>query len=179
VTFVRWCVKVLQSRAGPQILTAWCMRIACWIPKSANTNSEFVILRFHNNNGSKNAPQCYVVRGSPVLLSDIFFEFGVGWLLLYAAVHGTQFDSKYCYMSVVEIDGVFYFLITKYSFMVRCLRNSYAFNPLNAELNPICHLLALLGARPILHISRIRVNLMTWSRTERRLRKSVVVAKEL
>jgi hypothetical protein len=30
-------------------------------------------------------------------------------------------------------------------------------NPLNAELNPICHLLALLGARPILHISRIRV----------------------
>jgi hypothetical protein len=32
------------------------------------------------------------------------------------------------------------------------------FNPLNAELNPICHLLALLGAHPILHISRIRVN---------------------
>jgi len=31
-------------------------------------------------------------------------------------------------------------------------------NPLNAELNPICHLLALLGAHPILHVSRIRVN---------------------
>jgi hypothetical protein len=31
-------------------------------------------------------------------------------------------------------------------------------NPLNAELNPICHLLVLLGAHPILHISRIRVN---------------------
>ena len=31
-------------------------------------------------------------------------------------------------------------------------------NPLNAELNPICHLLALLRAHPILHISRIRVN---------------------
>jgi len=30
-------------------------------------------------------------------------------------------------------------------------------NPLNAELNPICHLLALLGAHLILHISRIRV----------------------
>jgi hypothetical protein len=29
---------------------------------------------------------------------------------------------------------------------------------LNAELNPICHLLALLGAHPILHVSRIRVN---------------------
>jgi len=32
-------------------------------------------------------------------------------------------------------------------------------NPLNAELNPICHLLALLGAHPILHISRIRVKI--------------------
>jgi hypothetical protein len=30
-------------------------------------------------------------------------------------------------------------------------------NPLNAELHPICHLLALLGAHPILRISRIRV----------------------
>ena len=30
-------------------------------------------------------------------------------------------------------------------------------NPLNAELNPICQLLALLGAHPILHVSRIRV----------------------
>jgi len=30
-------------------------------------------------------------------------------------------------------------------------------NPLNAELNPICHLLVLLGAHPILYISRIRV----------------------
>jgi hypothetical protein len=34
------------------------------------------------------------------------------------------------------------------------------FNPLNAELNPICHLLALLGAHPIFHVSRIRVNVI-------------------
>jgi len=31
-------------------------------------------------------------------------------------------------------------------------------HPLNTELNPICHLLALLGAHHILHVSRIRVN---------------------
>ena len=30
-------------------------------------------------------------------------------------------------------------------------------NPLNAELNPICHLLALLGAHHNLHVRRIRV----------------------
>jgi len=32
------------------------------------------------------------------------------------------------------------------------------FDPLNAELNPICHLLALVGAHPILYIGRIKVN---------------------
>jgi len=31
-------------------------------------------------------------------------------------------------------------------------------NPLNAKLNPICHLLALLEAHHIFHVSRIRVN---------------------
>jgi len=31
-------------------------------------------------------------------------------------------------------------------------------NPLNAKLNPICHLVALLGAHPILHVSGVRVN---------------------
>ena len=39
-----------------------------------------------------------------------------------------------------------------------CYADTYiAFNPLNTELNPICHLLALLGSHPILHVSRIRV----------------------
>jgi hypothetical protein len=31
-------------------------------------------------------------------------------------------------------------------------------NPLNIKLNPISHLLALLGAHHILHVSRIEVN---------------------
>jgi hypothetical protein len=30
-------------------------------------------------------------------------------------------------------------------------------NPLKTQLNPICHLLALLGVHPILHFSRLRV----------------------
>jgi hypothetical protein len=33
-------------------------------------------------------------------------------------------------------------------------------NTLNAELNPICHLLELLGAHHIHHVSRIRVKLL-------------------
>ena len=37
-------------------------------------------------------------------------------------------------------------------------------NPLNTELNPICYLLALLGAHHFLHVSRIRVKLLTLRR---------------
>jgi len=33
------------------------------------------------------------------------------------------------------------------------------FNPLSAELNPFCHLLALFGALHIIHVSRVRVKL--------------------
>jgi hypothetical protein len=37
-------------------------------------------------------------------------------------------------------------------------------NPLNPELYPICYLLSLLGAHHFLHVSRIRVKLLTLRR---------------
>ena len=37
-------------------------------------------------------------------------------------------------------------------------------NPLNPELNPICCLLALLGANHFLHVSRIKVKSLTLRR---------------
>jgi len=40
--------------------------------------------------------------------------------------------------------------------------SDFIFNPLNPELNPICYLLALLGAHHFLHVSRIRVKLLTF-----------------
>ena len=41
---------------------------------------------------------------------------------------------------------------------VRPIYGSLGVKRLNVELNPICHLLALLGTHHILHVSRIRVN---------------------
>jgi len=41
-----------------------------------------------------------------------------------------------------------------------CIELDLFINPLNAKLNPILHLLALLGAHPILHVSMIRVNIV-------------------
>ena len=40
--------------------------------------------------------------------------------------------------------------------------STWVFNPLNPELNPICYLLALLGAHHFLHVSRIRGKLLTF-----------------
>jgi len=52
-------------------MTIRLMRIACWITKTRNTHSEYVILYlllFGGNNGYANAPHCYVIRALPVLL---------------------------------------------------------------------------------------------------------------
>ena len=42
------------------------------------------------------------------------------------------------------------------------IEENNGFNPLNAELNPICYLLALLGAHHFLHVSRIKVKSLTF-----------------
>jgi len=44
------------------------MHFARWIPKATITHSEYVILPlFHDNNGSANAPLCYIRRTMPGL----------------------------------------------------------------------------------------------------------------
>jgi hypothetical protein len=43
--------------------------------------------------------------------------------------------------------------------MFSCMNETL--NPVNAELNPICYLLALLGAHHFLHVRRIRVKSLT------------------
>ena len=60
-----------------------------------------------------------------------------------------------------EFDACFFFMENIY-FVGRDIQNLKYFNPLNPELNPICYLLALLGAHHFLHVSRIRVKLLTF-----------------
>jgi len=52
------------------------------------------------------------------------------------------------YMSTVQVSGAWY-------------SETYCINPLNAELNPIYHLLAILRAHPILCISGARVKILS------------------
>jgi hypothetical protein len=51
------------------------------------------------------------------------------------------------------------------------MKNEDQFNPLNDELNVICHLLAILGVHPIFHVSRIRVKrLFSDNKADRNIR---------
>jgi len=79
--------------------------------------------------------------------------------------------SLYSYLKIVAICHVFVHIAhwwpSKFQNKELCCSKSWTFdfpviNPLNAELNPIWHLLALLGAQHILHVSRVRVKLC-WS----------------
>jgi hypothetical protein len=50
----------------------WRMRLACWVSKDKTTHSEYVIRLFSCNIYCTNAPRCYVLRTSLVLL--VFFS---------------------------------------------------------------------------------------------------------
>jgi hypothetical protein len=69
---------------------------------------------------------------------------------------------------VCSLLHIYFSSVTEYTDRIKRMW-IWVINPLNAELNPICHLLAVLGAHPILHVSRIRINL-----PETRLVSSVV-----
>ena len=56
-------------------------------------------------------------------------------------------DVQLLYNTATKVDSVYYIQLL--------------FNPLKPELNSICYLLALLGAHHFLHVSRIRVKLLT------------------
>jgi len=74
--------KNIVEAVRPQ-MTIWRMRIACWIPKATNTHThthtEYVILFFHCNSGSTNAPKYYVVALCLSLLTFLMMLDQSGW----------------------------------------------------------------------------------------------------
>jgi len=73
------------------------------------------------------------------------------------------------------------FQLNLYSLVVTVRTTSVNINTLNAELNPICYLLALLGAHHFLHVSRIRVkqdSRCTYNVTSRRVHATVVAVEK-
>ena len=66
------------------------------------------------------------------------------------------------YVFVIEF-GVIEVLLSPTDAQENCFKRNIKIyiNPLNTELNPICYLLALLGAHHFLHVSRIKVKSLT------------------
>ena len=57
----------------------------------------------------------------------------------------------------LKIDSIMQNMILIVNFIGYTSLQRRQFKPLNAELNPICHLLALAGAHHFVHVSRLRV----------------------
>ena len=68
---------------------------------------------------------------------------------VYRAVGGDVIIWKY-FFPCLAFSCSSYFLLRH----VRKIAKSDYINPLNAELNPTCHLLALLGTHHIIHVGR-------------------------
>ena len=72
-------------------------------------------------------------------------------------------QRKYKRYITISIRVPFRFIVYRHNIFKKLasLVCAYFINPLKPELNPICYLLALLGAHHFLHVSRIRVKLLT------------------
>jgi len=69
-----------------------------------------------------------------------------------------MYEDKFVQLVQSKFIGLFINNTLSWKTRIKCI------NPLNPELNPICYLLALLGAHHFLHVSRIRVKLLTFRR---------------
>jgi len=110
----------------------------------------------------------------PVPLPERWMELAqdrVQWRVLVQAVMNLRFLLPNNYLVIQLLRVLTLNQLLKFLFKFLQLNSSplrfdcvleYAINPLNPELNPICYLLALLGAHHFLHVNRIRVKLLTF-----------------
>ena len=83
-------------------------------------------------------------------------------LYIRISIDGTRGGRKPCDLQFFVQIAVF--VVQSWPSNSKNVCDSHQFNPLNPELNPICYLLALLGAHHFLHVSRIRVKSLTFRR---------------
>jgi hypothetical protein len=75
---------------------------------------------------------------------------------LYLQLHAPALRKFGTFIGLRKVFSYTIMILTMVNYIYGCMFPRL--NPLKAELNPICHLLALLGAHHILHVRRIRIN---------------------
>ena len=110
----------------------------------------------YNGNSSS-----YWIGGYRLGLNILFYDNSS--LLCFQPIQPTNNPSP---QYILWIYSLHYMLCWKIIYYLLDLvpENTTGINPLNPELNPICDLLALLGAHHFLHLSRIRVKSLTFRR---------------
>ena len=99
-------------------------------------------------------------------VGNIHSQTGVETLLpLVGGLHNFKVKETGCVVLNLQVllPELYIYFFLLHQFLGKCVGAScwsYSFNPLNAELNPICHLLALLGVH-FLHVSRRSVKSLT------------------
>jgi len=106
--------------------------------------------------GATSIPLCYVLFPSTLLHQLFIHPLSPHLPIYFLGLPLSLVVSKFIYNTLLEI------LFS--SILCTCPNQRNLFNPLNPELNPICYLLALLGAHHFLHVSRIRVKSLTLRR---------------
>ena len=107
---------------------------------------------------NSDAPDC-------LLISDFFFSF-----TFYFVIVTCRYELRTGNVQIIILvsNSQAFYCLTLWA-LIHCRMNvnliskpnCNCLNTLNAELNPICYLLALLGAHHFLHVSRIRVKSLT------------------
>ena len=104
------------------------------------------------------------------LLSISLLALSLTWQRVFPCLKSPPLSVVFTYIYTICLCSVYstkeHFRYAQYTLyrrplVVQTFCSTLSLNPLNAELNPICHLLALLGVHHFLHLSRIRVKSLT------------------
>ena len=78
--------------------------------------------------------------------------------LIFHTCYNGLFDDAFGYQRINFMCSYLFIIYLLHLILMEVKTLVWRINPLNAELNAICHLMALLGAHHIFHVSRITVN---------------------
>ena len=108
---------------------------------------------------------CYVLHiVMYYILLCMFCSLNSVFIVLFFVMFVCECVLYYCHLVATKLQLTYHIIYHTKSYHIYHHIIYIYINPLNPELNPICYLLALLGTHHFLHVSRIRVKLLTLRR---------------